>query len=129
MFAEIRIERVGALHAAAVVVDDFLKRGEAAVVHVGRGQRDVAQGRGFEFSAVCGVAGDRHPAGVGGFEVEAVVVKQVVGEKRAAVAVETIRATESACGIVLGHEQAEPAFFLFGEFAAFAHRAVELRVL
>ena len=43
MLAEIRIECVGALHAAVIMLDDFLKRGEAAVVHVGPGHGHVAQ--------------------------------------------------------------------------------------
>lgn len=42
MFGEVGIEGGAAFHAAAVVLDDFLQRGEAAIVHVGRGEGDVA---------------------------------------------------------------------------------------
>ena len=42
MFGEVGIEGVTAVHAVAVVVDDFLQCGEATIMHVGRGAGDVS---------------------------------------------------------------------------------------
>ena len=52
MFGEIWVERIGALHAFAVVVEHLLQRGKAPVVHVGRGHGDVAQARRGEGAAI-----------------------------------------------------------------------------
>ena len=64
-----------------------------------------------------------------GGEVEAVVFEAVVGEEGAAVAVEAVGAEEAACRVVLGDEELEAAFFLFGEGVDFAGGAVEAAVL
>ena len=52
MFRKVGIERLTALHAAAVMLDDFLQRGEPSVVHVGRGARHVAQAGHDELATV-----------------------------------------------------------------------------
>ena len=57
MFREIRIEGRAAFRARAIVVNDFFQRLETPVVHVGTGQRDVAEGGDGEFSLVQRVAG------------------------------------------------------------------------
>lgn len=56
-------------------------------------------------------------------------MEKIVGEERTAVAVETIRATKTAGGIMFGNEEFQSDFFLLGEFVALAGRAVELGVL
>ncbi len=53
-----RTQRTAHLDSLVVVLQHLLERGEAAVVHVGRGERDVAQRRHLEQSAVLGPARD-----------------------------------------------------------------------
>src|SRR5437868_4048878 len=76
--AHVRIKRGTAADAASggVVVDDFAQGGDTAIVHVGRGERDVAQRRRAEFR---------------GRVVEAGVVELAVGEIGAVVAAEAAR--------------------------------------
>lgn len=88
MFGEIGVEGGIAVDAGAVVSDDVFEGGEAAVVHVGGGAGEVAEAWGGELAGVGGISGDGGEAGAG--IGEAVVVELVVGEERAAVAVEAI---------------------------------------
>ena len=52
--------RVG-VAAAVVELDHFFQGGQAAVVHVGRGAGDLAQGRRIEGAAILLFAGDGKP--------------------------------------------------------------------
>jgi len=80
-------------------------------VHVGRGEGDVAEARGAEFVVVGGVSGDFPEAEVVGLG-EAVVMEAVVGEQRAAVAVEAIRPELAVAGFGFGEKQLEAALLL-----------------
>ena len=119
----------GAFDAGVVVLDDLLQGPEATVVHVGRGEGEIAQGGDFEFAAIVGIAGDKFASQVLGVVLESVVVKSVVAEEGAAVAVEAIRAFESVGWIMLGDEELETALFLFGELDFASHRLVKARFL
>ena len=69
----------------AVVLQHFLERREAAIVHVGRGEFDVAQRGHGEFAAVAFALGDLVAALVLKIRVEAVVGEGLALEQRAAV--------------------------------------------
>ena len=89
--------------ARVVVVDDLLQRLETAVVHVGTGERNVAERGCFEFARIEWIARDPCVAGVGCERaVQPVVAEQVIAELQARlpVAVETIAPKLAArCGL------------------------------
>ena len=58
VLGKVRVERRAPLHSMVVVLDDFLQCREAPVVHVGRGEGDVAQARHHEAAVVCGILRD-----------------------------------------------------------------------
>ena len=126
VFGEIGVEGGIAVDAGAVVSDDGFEGGEAAVVHVGGGAGEVAEAWGGELAGVGGISGDGGEAGAG--IGEAVVVELVVGEERAAVAVEAIGSALSGARVGFGHEQFEPALFWWGESGAAEEGEVEFRV-
>ena len=66
MLGEIGVEGGGALDVLAVVVNNLIEGLETPVVHVGRGEFDVAQAGGGEPAAVGFATGDFEAAGVGG---------------------------------------------------------------
>lgn len=129
MFGEIGVESIGAVDTSAVVFDDFFESGKSAVVHVGGSFGDFAKGGGREFVFVGRVSGGFVAAEVVGAGEKAVVVELIVGEERAAVAVETIGSVAPGAGFVLGHKELETAFFLFGESVCAGGGLVELRVV
>jgi hypothetical protein len=63
------------------MVQDFFERGDAAVMHIGRGEGDVAERGSFEAAEIGGPAGVLADAAVGRgvIGVEGGVVKRVVG--------------------------------------------------
>src|ERR1043166_1987006 len=109
MFRQIWIERRAWLGAMIIMFHDFFQRGETPIVHVRRGQFHVAQRRRGELAAIYVELGEFETARVGVFQAEAVVVKLMVAEQRAAVAMETIRAVATCARFVFGHEQLKPA--------------------
>lgn len=128
VFGEIRIERLAPVYPAAVVRHDFGKGVEAAVVHVGGALGDIPQGGGAEFGAVGFLASDAETAEVFG-RGEAVVVELVIGEERAAVAVETVGSVLACARVVLGHEELEAAAFRRGECGLTTEGSVELGIV
>ena len=111
-----------------IVIDDLFERGESAVVHVRRGEFDVAERRHLELSGVGTPAGCRLAAAIGEFGIEPVVLEQVVGEELVAVAMEAVGAEAPSGGIELEHKESQPALFFVGELRFVAHRAVELGI-
>ena len=73
VFGEVGVEGVGAVDAGVVVFDDRFKGRKATVMHVGRGQFDVAQRWRFESTFVA--VAPRHG---GAAPVEAVASRQAV---------------------------------------------------
>ena len=65
MLGEIRIERGRRPDAAVVVLDHLFERGKATIVHIRRGDCDVAQGRNAELSPVGFVFRHRGTARIG----------------------------------------------------------------
>ena len=96
----------------------LLEGRKAAVVHVGRGKRDVPQGWNLEPPAMRRVAGDRLEAGLKVlFVVEAVVGKTVQARaepagQELAVTVDAIAAAQADLDVRVGHEQLAPQFLL-----------------
>jgi hypothetical protein len=73
-------------------------------MHVGGGERDVAQAGGGKFPVVRIVARDFRAARVGEFRIKSVARKRLALKQRPTVAMETIRAELIAARIVFGHE-------------------------
>ena len=115
MLGEVGIERRVAVDAGGVVLDDFFERLESSVVHVGRGEGDVAEAGRGELAVVGVLPRDGSESEVG-FEIEAIVVKAVVREESASVTVEAVRTELFPSWIVLFEEEFEAALLLLGEF-------------
>ena len=128
MLGEIRVERRATLHAGAIMRHDFVQSLEPAVVHVGRGERHVAQRRHGELAGVRRMAGDFLPAQIGECAVESVVGKTLALEQRPAVAMKTIGSVLPAPWIVFGVEQFKSTLFLRREFLLAAQDPVKLGV-
>src|SRR5258706_7902862 len=112
MLGEIGIKCGAALHAGAVMFDDFFERLETTVVHVGRGESDVAQRRRGELALVGIFASDFRAAKVLEFGIESVVGQGLALEQWAAVTMETVRSELLATRVVLGHEEFKAALLV-----------------
>jgi len=128
VFGKIGVELGGALHPGSVVCDDFFQGVETAVVHVGGGEGDVAQGGGLELARVGLGSGDKLASLVGGHEIESVVFGREVGEEAAAVAVKTIGPELFTAGVKLAVKEFQAACFLGGEFDGAAEGLIEARI-
>src|ERR1700677_2890311 len=116
VLGEVRVESRGAFYVFTVMINYFLQICETAIVHIGRGEFDIAKTRSGEFAEVGFTRSDFETAGVGDVgEVQAVVVELMVREERAAVAMEAIRAVAAHARFVFRHEQFEAALFLSSE--------------
>src|ERR1035438_7841398 len=105
MLGEVRVERCAAFDAAAVMLDDFLQRLESTVVHVRRGDGNVAERGDGKLASVTFSLRHLVAARVFALGVEAVVRKAVRGESCAAVAVETVRAILAGARLVFRSEE------------------------
>ena len=85
------------------MLDDFSKRLEPSIVHVGRGQGNVTKRRCDEEVAVSLPAGDQLQTQIEviGYPI---VMETVIGKERAAMAVKAISALQAATGIIFRHE-------------------------
>src|ERR1035438_5840416 len=104
MLGEVRVERGAAFDAAAVMLDDFLQRLEAAVVHVRRGDGNVAERGDGKLASVSFSLRHLITARVFEFGIQAVVRKAGRGEVCAAMTVETVRAVLAGARLVFRHE-------------------------
>ena len=111
-----------------VVLDDFLESLETPIMHIRCSEGDIAKrGRDEEIS-VSLPACDQFESKVD-FVRYAVVVKTMIGEESAAMAVKAIGPLKSAARIILGHEQLKSPFFCFAEFALSSCGLIEARVV
>ena len=104
--------------------NDLLEGLEAAIVHVGSGQGDVAKRGGDEAVAIGRPAGHQLQSMVPPVR-ESIVVEAVIGKESTAVAVEAIGSLEPTSGVIFGHEEFETPFFLPGQFGLPASSPVE----
>ena len=96
------------MKAGIIVFDDFLQCLKTAIVHIGSGVLNIAQRWRFEFATIKPPFGLSRQPWIGGVEVQPVVVKLIIGEKRGDMAVEAVG--------LLGVKEQKPPSFLWGEF-------------
>ena len=106
----------------------FGERGEAPIVHVGRGEVDIAKGRRHKAVSIGLLPGEPFKAVVVVIP-QAVVVKAVIGKQGAAVTVETIGALQIAAWVEFRHEEFEAAAFLVAKGVFSLGSTVEARVV
>src|SRR5262249_32938062 len=102
MFGDVWVEGRAALDAGAVVFDHFFEGREAAVVHIRRGQFDVAQGGRGEFSLIGVLFTNLRTAWIAKGGIESVIGERLAGEQWSAVTVEAISAELLPPRIVFG---------------------------
>src|ERR1017187_10421221 len=126
MLGQIGIERRAAFRAGAVMLDHVLQSPETPVVHVRRGDGDIAQRRHGEFSLVAVALRDVVTAKVSEFGIKTVVREGLALKQRPAVAMKTIRAVLLVARIVFGVEQFKSTLLLLREFFPVKQNPVKL---
>src|SRR5262245_12885137 len=109
MLGQIRIQRGATLYSAAVMLADFLQGRQTSVVHVRRGDGDIAKRRGCELSQVRVLARNLASASVLEFRVETVVRKGLALKQRATVTMKAVGSEQLTTWIKFGREQFKPA--------------------
>src|SRR6266478_571735 len=128
MFSEIGIERGIPINPGVVMFDYLFERGEAAIMHVRGSNLDVAQRGHGEFGFVAFFAGDQKTSEILGLGIQSVVSKSLILEKRAAMAMKTIRSELFPARIVFGVKQFKTALLFSGELRLTAEHVVEFRI-
>src|SRR5437667_10313354 len=91
MLGQIWVQRRGAFNSAAVVLDHLFQSPEPSIMHVRAGQLDVSKRRHRELASIPILFRGCVSARVCEFQIEPVVREVLALEKRAAMAMETIR--------------------------------------
>ncbi len=94
------------------MLNDFIQRMEATIMHVGRGELHVAKRRNGEFSLVAVALGRREPSQVAEGGVQPIIRKSLTTEKWASMAVKAISPMLAMCGIVLRVKELKTLLFL-----------------
>ena len=96
MLGKVRGERGRGTDAAIVMIHDLFQRGESTVVHVRRGDRDIAKRRRSELSPIGFALRHRITAGIGESRIQSVVGEGAAREEISTVAVKAVRPAQAA---------------------------------